>query len=141
MKISAPHFHGQRIAQGTGGTPMPLPLAAASPANRHSSHLSHSSYGFTMIEIALCLAIIGFALISILLVLPTGMHTQRDTREETIINQDASMLIEAIRGGARGMDDLTNYVYAITNYQQDYNNTGKPIVSATASRTYGYLYN
>ena len=55
-----------------------------------------------MIEIALCLAIIGFALVSILLVLPSGMNTQRETREETIINQDASMLLEAIRNGSRG---------------------------------------
>jgi type II secretory pathway pseudopilin PulG len=81
---------------------------------------------FTMIEIALCLAIIGFALLSILLVLPSGMNTQRDTRQETIIGQDASVLLEAIRGGARGMDELTNYVDAITNYYQDYDNVGQP---------------
>jgi type II secretory pathway pseudopilin PulG len=80
---------------------------------------------FTMIEIALCLAIIGFALISILLVLPTGMNTQRDTRQETIIGQDASELLEAIRSGARGNDDLTNYVYAITNYYGFYDQQGK----------------
>ena len=78
-----------------------------------------------MIEIALCLAIIGFALLSILIVLPGGMNTQRDTREETIIGQDASELIEAIRTGARGDDDLTNYVYAITNYVSYYNTQGK----------------
>ncbi len=69
-----------------------------------------------MVEIAICLAIIGIALISIIGVLPIGMNTQRDNREETIINQDATVLLEAVRGGARGMDDLTNYVYAITNY-------------------------
>lgn len=79
---------------------------------------------FTMIEIALCLAIIGFALVSILLVLPLGMNTQRDTRQETIIGQDASVLLDAIRSGARGMDDLANYVYAITNYYSSYDNLG-----------------
>ena len=73
------------------------------------------SGGFTMIEIALCLAIVGFALVSILLVLPSGMNTQSQTRQETIIGQDATELIEAIRNGAFGMDDLTNYVYAISN--------------------------
>ena len=96
---------------------MKLPLTIV--RNRHrNSALNRIAIGsgFTMIEIALCLAIIGFALVSILLVLPTGMNSQRDTREETIISQDASVLMEAIRGGARGMDDLTNYVYAITNY-------------------------
>jgi type II secretory pathway pseudopilin PulG len=69
-----------------------------------------------MVEIAICLAVIGIALVSIIGVLPIGMHTQRDNREETIINQDATVLMEAIRGGARGLDDLTNYVYAITNH-------------------------
>jgi type II secretory pathway pseudopilin PulG len=69
-----------------------------------------------MVEIAICLAVIGIALVAIIGVLPIGMNTQRDNREETIINQDATVLMEAIRGGARGMDDLTNYVYAITNY-------------------------
>ncbi len=78
-----------------------------------------------MIEIALCLAIIGFALVSIMLVLPGGMNTQRETREETIVNQDASMLLESVRNSARGLDDLTNNVYAITNYAADYNVQGQ----------------
>ena len=34
------------------------------------------------------------------------------------------MLMEAIRGGARGLDDLTNYVYLITNYWACYDNLG-----------------
>jgi type II secretory pathway pseudopilin PulG len=90
-----------------------------------------------MIEIALCLAIIGFALVSILLVLPSGMNTQRDTREETIIGQDASELMEAIKSGARGMDDLTNYVYAITNNYGFYNALGNLV----SSHQDGYTYN
>ena len=68
---------------------------------------------FTMMEIAICLAIIGFALVAIIGVLPIGLNTQRDNREETIINQEATVLLEAIRSGSRGADDLTNYVYAI----------------------------
>src|ERR1017187_6174533 len=78
--------------------------------------------GFTMVEIAISLAVIGIALVAIIGVLPIGMNTQRDNREETIINQDATVFIEAIRGGARGLDDLTNYVYAITNFGGQYNN-------------------
>jgi type II secretory pathway pseudopilin PulG len=77
-----------------------------------------------MVEIAICLAIIGIALVSIIGVLPIGMNTQRDNREETIINQDATILMEAIRSGARGMDDLTNYVYAITNFYAHYKPDG-----------------
>jgi prepilin-type N-terminal cleavage/methylation domain-containing protein len=71
--------------------------------------------GFTMIEIALSLAIIGFALVAIIGVLPTGLNVQKGNREETIINQDAAVWMDAIRHGAQGYDDLTNYVIAITN--------------------------
>jgi prepilin-type N-terminal cleavage/methylation domain-containing protein len=92
--------------------------------------------GFTMVEIAICLAIIGIALISIIGVLPIGMNTQRDNREETIINQDATVLLEAVRGGARGMDDLTNYVYAITNYWGSY----KPDGTLNQTNANGYTF-
>jgi hypothetical protein len=52
--------------------------------------------------------------VAIIGVLPSGMTVQRENREETIINQDASYLLEAIRSGSRGLDDLTNYVESIT---------------------------
>jgi type II secretory pathway pseudopilin PulG len=95
--------------------------------------------GFTMVEIAICLAIIGFALVAIIGVLPIGMNTQRDNREETIINQDATMFIEAIRNGARGLDDLTNYVYNITNYWTQYNPIGVvPQIVQYGVNTYSY---
>jgi len=87
-----------------------------------------------MIEIALSLAVIGFALIAIIGVLPMGMNVQRENREETIINQDASLLMEAIRSGAQGMDDLTNYVVAITNAWTDYDARRRVI----DSRVYGF---
>src|ERR1035437_4011482 len=89
---------------------------------------------FTMVEIAICLAIIGFALVAIIGVLPIGMNTQRDNREETIINQDATVLLEAVRNGTHGANDLTNYVYAITNYPGQYNANG----SFTPLNPYGY---
>jgi type II secretory pathway pseudopilin PulG len=68
-----------------------------------------------MVEIAICLAIIGIALVAIIGVLPIGINVQKDNREETVIDQDASVFIENIRNGARGLDDLTNYVMVITN--------------------------
>jgi len=79
-----------------------------------------------MIEIAISLAIIGFALVAIIGILPTGMNAQRDNRQETIINQDASILMDAVRNGERGLDDLTNYVVGITNYTTDFSATGRP---------------
>src|SRR5688572_3838327 len=64
------------------------------------------------------------------------MQVQKDNRLETIINQDASYLIESIRGGARGVDDLTNYVDAITNTATRYDLKGRVL----RSDVYGYTY-
>ena len=94
---------------------------------------------FTMVEIAICLAIIGVALVAIIGVLPIGMRTQRDNREETIINQDATVFTEAIRNGARGLNDLTNYVYAITNYWTEYGANGT-VNGGGGSINNGYTY-
>ncbi len=68
---------------------------------------------FTMIEIAISLAVIGFALIAIIGVLPMGMNVQQENRQETIIDQDAVYWMDAIRSGAHGLYDLTNYAEQI----------------------------
>lgn len=70
--------------------------------------------GFTMIEIALSIAVVAFALVAIMGVLPTGMTVQKDNREDTVINQDGRYWIELLKTGARGLEDLTNYVESIT---------------------------
>jgi prepilin-type N-terminal cleavage/methylation domain-containing protein len=93
-------------------------LSGFSIGNRQSA--IGNSDAFTLIEIAISLAIIGIALVGIIGVLPMGMNTQRDTREETVINQDAAILLPIITEGAHGVDDLTNYVFAITNFQTSY---------------------
>lgn len=73
---------------------------------------------FTMVEIALSLAVVAFALVAIMGVLPTGMTVQKDNREDTLINQEGRYWLEAIKTGAIGLDDLTNYVEEITLYQE-----------------------
>jgi type II secretory pathway pseudopilin PulG len=106
------------------------------PASRRSPLAARpSTGGFTMIEIAISLAIIGFALVAIIGVLPIGMNVQKDNREETIINQEASVLLDAIRNSAQGMDDLTNYVVAITNRVTEYSDNGK---ATGGTWLYGY---
>lgn len=77
--------------------------------------VASSRRAFTLVEIAICLGIIGIALVAIIGILPAGLHTQQDSREETMVSQDASMLLEAVRNGTHGADDLTNFVYAIIN--------------------------
>jgi prepilin-type N-terminal cleavage/methylation domain-containing protein len=69
--------------------------------------------GFTMVEIAICLAVIGFALVAIIGVLPLGIQVQTDNRQETIINHDGTYFLDAIRKGAPTWD-LTNYVEEIS---------------------------
>lgn len=97
--------------------------------------------GFTMIEIAISLAVIGFALVAIIGILPSGMQVQKENRQETIINQDAYMFLEAIRNGGRGFDDLTNYVVAVTNYWTIYSDKGKPDGPHTSAYTYTGAWN
>jgi len=92
------------------------------PAAPRASRVTQSA--FTMVEIALSLAIIGFALVAVIGVLPTGLNVQRENREETIINQDANVWLSALRNGARGYNDLTNYVDAITNFWTRFNPDG-----------------
>ena len=90
-----------------------------------------------MIEIAISLAIIGIALVAIIGVLPYGMNAQRANREQTVINQDATVFLEAIRNGAGGGADLTNYVYAITN--EDYPGNGPNINFTNNAEIIGLL--
>jgi|ERR1051325_164586 type II secretory pathway pseudopilin PulG len=67
--------------------------------------------GFTMVEIAISLGVIAFALIAIIGILPIGLQTHRDVREETIVNQDARLLLEAIKSGGRDLaSDIGSYV-------------------------------
>lgn len=73
--------------------------------------------GFTMAEIAIALGVIAVALIAILGVLPSGLQVQRDNREETIINQDARLLLQALKTAGREdlpASDLGSFV-VITN--------------------------
>ena len=86
-----------------------------------------------MIEIAISLAVIGFALVAIIGILPTAMNVQKDNRHETIINQDATVFMNAIRNGDRGLDDLTNYVVGITNYWRAFSPRGAAVGPAHVS--------
>jgi type II secretory pathway pseudopilin PulG len=97
--------------------------------------------GFTMVEIALCLAIIGFALVAIIGVLPTGLGVQKDNREETIINQDATVWMDLIRNGGQGMNDLTNYVLSVSNTATTYEYGAGPSPTPKGFRAFFFTYN
>lgn len=66
---------------------------------------------FTMVEIALSLAVVAFALVAIIGVLPTGLQVQRDNRQETLINKEGEYLLNAIATGSDRLGVLSNAVY------------------------------
>jgi len=93
-------------------------------------HGHRSTCAFTLVEIAIALGVIGFALVAIIGILPTGLQIQRDNRAETIINQDGTFWIEAIRNGARGLDELVNHVESISLITSNYS-VNPPTVSSS----------
>ncbi|MDI9401762.1 MAG: hypothetical protein ACOX2U_00490 [Limisphaerales bacterium] len=81
-----------------------------------------------MVEIALCLAIVGFALVVIMGVLPLGGQAQKKNRENTLSLIDGNYLLEAITHGARGYDDLGLYVDEILLYSDSNTSAGPQAV-------------
>jgi type II secretory pathway pseudopilin PulG len=79
-----------------------------------------STSAFTLIEVAICLGVIAFALVAIIGILPAGLQVQRDNREDTIINQEGTYLLEAIKNGAEGLNEFARRVdlIVITNVTQ-----------------------
>lgn len=101
---------------------------------------------FTMVEIALCIGIIGFALVAIIGVLPTGLRVQKDNRDDTVLGQDATVFMEAIRGGAQGPNLLLIGQFADqvnvggTNYSLAVANPGRRIIGLLCNTNYATNY-
>ncbi|MDB6059445.1 MAG: hypothetical protein JWO95_3289, partial [Verrucomicrobiales bacterium] len=62
--------------------------------------------GFTMIEIAIALGVIGFALVAIIGILPLGLNVQKDNREDTIASQDGQYFMDLLRYGRQGTKEI-----------------------------------
>lgn len=62
--------------------------------------------GFTMIEIAISLAIVAVAMVAILGILPAGLSVQQENREDTIIDQEAEYYMNVIRNSGMGVGPL-----------------------------------
>jgi prepilin-type N-terminal cleavage/methylation domain-containing protein len=141
MRIDFPKKYGRgplaALLKGAGGASVLASRSCSNAPTLQRSNASTSARGFTLMEIAISLAIMGIALVAIIGVLPIGMNVQQDNRQETVIGQDASVLMEDLRNGAVGGNDLTNYVYAISNYWMEVD----PIRKSTVSGVNGYNYN
>jgi len=122
MKTACANFKNT-IAAAPPRAPGCLALPSLHSHSSHSSHSSPSQAAFTMIEIALALGVIAFALIAIIGILPAGLNVQRETHQDTIVGLDGPFLLEAIRNGgptngpgtSTSLDFLTNYVESISN--------------------------
>ena len=66
-----------------------------------------------MVEVALSMGIVAFAMVAILGVLPMGMEVKKENREDTIINEEGRFWMEAIRSGSRQLHKITNQVEMI----------------------------
>jgi len=88
------------------------------PTNRLRRVVQSGRAAFTMVEIALCIAIVAIAMVAIMGVMPTGLNVQKQNREDTIIDQEAQILMDAIRGGSMRYQELTNYLdYIVVTHQ------------------------
>lgn len=107
MKIAVVKQGGNLIG-GSRRSPLPRGRKDASARRPYLA-------AFTMIEIAIAVGVIGFAMVAIIGILPTGMNSQKDNREDTIIAQDAPYFINAIRNGEMRTNNnvLTNFVEEI----------------------------
>ena len=93
-----------------------------------------------MIEIALSIAIVAFAMVAIMGVLPTGLNVQKENRDDTLISQDGPFLIDAIRNGVTNLTDISNNLVWIElrrnnlliggqrYYQSNYNLSSRQII-------------
>jgi hypothetical protein len=99
-----------------------------------------------MIEIAISLGVIGFALVAIIGILPVGLTVQRETHQDNVIGQDGPFFLEAIRNGGpalgvganTSLDFLTNYVDYIAIA-----NSGRttPLIYTNDPKSANYLSN
>jgi type II secretory pathway pseudopilin PulG len=101
---------------------------------------------FTMVEIAIAIGVIGFALVAVIGILPTGMNAQKDNREDTVISQDAPIFLDAIRNGGtnfynenfpplEGLNFLSNYIEKIMIISNYPGTSGNVITETTATFT------
>lgn len=99
-------------------TRLPSHASCAVPA-----HARPGQSAFTMVEIALCLAIIGFALVALIGILPAGLTVQKENRQDTTINNDAVIWLDALRSGSRTfpVPGAELNLVSITNWTTEYN--------------------
>ena len=119
---------------GTAALPRRRAEQQLSPARFLERHSSLAA--FTMVEIALCLAIIGFALVALIGIMPAALNVQKENRQETVINNDAVLWLDALRGGANyfPIPGAERNVFALTNWTTEYDPATLAITRPTYPR-------
>ena len=144
MKLTRPHF---KSSISTVALRAPARLASSTPSTPSTSSTPSSSQSaFTMIEIAIALGVIGFALVVIIGILPAGLTVQRESHQDTVIGQDGPFFLEAIRNGgpplpngaSTSLDFLTNYVESITIIKSG---SAAPLIYTNDPKSANYISN
>ena len=79
---------------------------------------TRNNRGFTMVEIALAIGILGIALVAIVGVLPLGLNVQKENREDTIIEQEGDFFLDILtnnRDFGRGRNTVATGQRGLTN--------------------------
>ena len=92
--------------------------------------------GFTMTELALCIAVVSIALVAIIGVLPTGLNVQRQNREDTVVTEDGKVLLNALRTGSVNSANLLRNFDFILWERYPVNNLGQPGGTPTFRRSF-----
>lgn len=102
-------------------------------------HKKLLSGGFTLAEVVLAVAVVAFGLVAVLGVLPVGLNTTRDNRDETMIVQDVEFWMNGIRGGRLSMDALNNVEWVeLTELSGDSNRTYRADYATISSDYEGF---
>ena len=96
----------------------PSPRQSPAPRRLGLQRRPGADAAFTMVEIALCIAVVAIAMVAIIGVLPAGLNVQKQNREESLLTQDAELLLNVLRGGQTRLQDLLNYADRVTLIRQ-----------------------
>jgi len=127
-----------------------------SKSNVHRRLLAH---GFTLVEVVIALGVLAFALVALIGLLPLGMQSNRESREETeaiglvrhlVAERRAHPFTNSTSNGVPRLDssppissrvetNSTNLTWGDRRYRVEYSLQRPPVIANAVSRTSPYL--
>lgn len=127
--------------------------------SKSSAHRRHLGHGFSLVEVVLALGVFAFALVALIGLLPLGMQSNRESREETeamglvrhlVAERRAQPFTNGTSNGLPALDTIpplssrletnsTNLTWGDRRYRMEYSLQRPPVISNAVSRTSPYL--